>query len=115
MGQLTAGLAHELRNPLGTIKASADMLEQNLPKEDEIARELSGYISSEVDRTNSLVSRFLDFARPLELRRSANADLGDVLVFSREGPLAGKPKSAASPWSCISRSRTDSLLHLTRN
>ncbi len=79
LGQLTAGLAHELRNPLGTIKASANMLEQNLPKDDEIARELSGYISSEVDRTNSLVSRFLDFARPLELRR-ASADLGDVLA-----------------------------------
>ena len=33
-------------------------------------KELAGYISSEVDRTNSLVSRFLDFARPLEIRRS---------------------------------------------
>ncbi len=79
LGQLTAGLAHELRNPLGTIKASADMLERNLPPEDAIARELSGYISSEVDRTNSLVSRFLDFARPLELRR-APADLEDVIA-----------------------------------
>lgn len=78
LGQLTAGLAHELRNPLGTIKGSADMLNQNLPADDEIARELAGYISSEVDRTNSLVSRFLDFARPLELRR-ATADLSEVI------------------------------------
>jgi signal transduction histidine kinase len=77
IGQLTAGLAHELRNPLGTIKASADMLERNLPAGDAIAQELAGYISSEVDRTNSLVSRFLDFARPLEIRR-APADLNDV-------------------------------------
>ena len=79
LGQLTAGLAHELRNPLGTIKASADMLEKSLPQQDEIARELSGYISSEVDRTNSLVSRFLDFARPLELRPGVT-DLGEVLT-----------------------------------
>lgn len=79
LGQLTAGLAHELRNPLGTIKASADMLDRNLPEGDEIARELAGYISSEVDRTNSLVSRFLDFARPLELRRSP-ADLSDAIA-----------------------------------
>ncbi len=79
IGQLTAGLAHELRNPLGTIKASADMLERNLPAGDAIAQELAGYISSEVDRTNSLVSRFLDFARPLEIRR-ARADLNDVVA-----------------------------------
>ncbi len=79
IGQLTAGLAHELRNPLGTIKASADMLERNLPAGDAIAKELAGYISSEVDRTNSLVSRFLDFARPLQIRPSP-ADLNEVVA-----------------------------------
>jgi signal transduction histidine kinase len=68
LGQLTAGLAHELRNPLGTIKASAEMLNQQLGKENEVARELAGFISTEVDRTNSLVTRFLQFARPLHLR-----------------------------------------------
>ena len=78
LGQLTAGLAHELRNPLGTIKGSADMLERNLPEGDAIAVELAGFISSEVDRTNSLVSRFLDFARPLELRL-AESNLSDLL------------------------------------
>jgi signal transduction histidine kinase len=69
LGQLSAGLAHELRNPLGTIKASAEMLTQNLPKDNELAAEMAGFISSEVDRTNSLVTRFLDFARPLSLRK----------------------------------------------
>ena len=39
--------------------------------------ELAGFISSEVDRTNSLVTRFLDFARPLKLRLKA-ADLTEV-------------------------------------
>jgi signal transduction histidine kinase len=78
LGQLTAGLAHELRNPLGTIKNSAEMLARRLPAEDEIARELSGYISSEVDRTNDLVERFLDFARPFRLR-IAPAELADVI------------------------------------
>ncbi len=68
LGQLTAGLAHELRNPLGTIKASAEMLNQQLSKENEVAREVAGFISTEVDRTNSLVTRFLQFARPLRLR-----------------------------------------------
>ena len=68
LGQLTAGLAHELRNPLGTIKASAEMLNKELSRENEVAREVAGFISTEVDRTNSLVTRFLQFARPLQLR-----------------------------------------------
>ncbi|MCX6609782.1 MAG: ATP-binding protein [Acidobacteria bacterium] len=78
LGQLTAGLAHELRNPLGTIKNSAEMLAKRLPGADPIARELSGYISTEVDRTNELVKRFLDFARPFRLRVEA-AELTEVI------------------------------------
>jgi signal transduction histidine kinase len=68
LGQLTAGLAHELRNPLGTMRASAEMLSKKIQSEDEVARELAGFISTEVDRTNSLITRFLEFARPLKLR-----------------------------------------------
>jgi two-component system, NtrC family, sensor histidine kinase HydH len=67
LGQLTAGLAHELRNPLGTMKASAELLQRNVPADPPIARELSGYIAEEVDRLNSLITRFLDFSRPLQL------------------------------------------------
>jgi len=68
LGQLSAGLAHELRNPLGTIKTSAELLLKNVPADNAVAREMAGFISSEVDRTNSLVTRFLDFARPLAVR-----------------------------------------------
>jgi len=78
LGQLTAGLAHELRNPLGTIKASAEMLNQQLSAENAVAREVAGFISTEVDRTNSLVTRFLQFARPLKLRLEP-ADLAQLL------------------------------------
>jgi two-component system sensor histidine kinase HydH len=78
LGQLTAGLAHELRNPLGTIKASADMLGKTLSAENEVAREVAGFISTEVDRTNSLVTRFLQFARPLQVRPEV-ADLAQTL------------------------------------
>jgi signal transduction histidine kinase len=67
LGQLSAGLAHELRNPLTTIRSSAELLARNLPEGNELAAEMAGFISSEVDRTNSLVTRFLDFARPLAL------------------------------------------------
>jgi two-component system, NtrC family, sensor histidine kinase HydH len=66
LGQLSAGLAHEIRNPLGVIKGSAEMLSRKLQGADSVAAELAGYISSEVNRLNGLVSRFLDFARPLK-------------------------------------------------
>ena len=78
LGQLTAGLAHELRNPLGTIKASAEMLGKTLSEENEVAREVAGFISTEVDRTNSLVTRFLQFARPLQVKLET-ADLAQTL------------------------------------
>ena len=65
LGQLSAGLAHEIRNPLGVIKGSAEMLTQKLQTSDELSRELAGYISTEVNRLSALVTEFLDFARPL--------------------------------------------------
>lgn len=78
LGQLSAGLAHELRNPLGTVKASAEMLERNLASGDDVSRELAGFITSEVDRANSLVTKFLDFARPLRAQRRIT-DLSEAL------------------------------------
>jgi two-component system, NtrC family, sensor histidine kinase HydH len=67
LGQLSAGLAHEIRNPLGVIKGSAEMLGQKVQGTQPLAVELAGFISSEVNRLNSLVARFLDFARPTHL------------------------------------------------
>jgi nitrogen-specific signal transduction histidine kinase len=69
LGQLSAGLAHEIRNPLGVIKGSAEMLTQKLQASDELSRELAGYISTEVNRLSALVTEFLDFARPLHAQR----------------------------------------------
>jgi two-component system sensor histidine kinase HydH len=69
LGQLSAGLAHEIRNPLGVIKGSAEMLNRHVGEANPLAAELSGYISSEVERLNALVGRFLDFARPMKLNR----------------------------------------------
>lgn len=88
LGQLTAGLAHELRNPLGTMKTSAELLERKVSADNEIAREMAGYIRQEVDRINSLITRFLDFARPRNLRLE-KTDLHAMLdraiqLFDRE-------------------------------
>jgi len=65
LGALSAGLAHEIRNPLGVIKGSAEMLTQKLGQSNPLATELAGYISTETNRLSALVTRFLDFARPL--------------------------------------------------
>ena len=68
LGQLSAGLAHEIRNPLGVIKGSSEMLNRRLQPSDPVTSELAGYISSEVNRLNVIVTRFLDFARPSQLQ-----------------------------------------------
>jgi two-component system, NtrC family, sensor histidine kinase HydH len=68
LGQLSAGLAHELRNPLAVIKGSAETLIRKLAVTDPVTTEVAGYISSEVNRMNVLVTRFLDFARPHKLQ-----------------------------------------------
>jgi signal transduction histidine kinase len=79
LGQLSAGLAHEIRNPLGVIKGSADMLNRKVAGAEPLIAELAGYISSEVNRLNALVVRFLDFARPskLELRPERITEIVD--------------------------------------
>ena len=79
LGQLTAGLAHEIRNPLGVIKGSAEMLSQKMQGVQPLTAELASYILSEVNRLNGLVARFLDFARPsrLELRPEHISEIVD--------------------------------------
>jgi two-component system, NtrC family, sensor histidine kinase HydH len=79
LGQLSAGLAHEIRNPLGVIKGSADMLSRKVAASEPLVAELAGYISSEVNRLNALVVRFLNFARPskLELRPERISEIVD--------------------------------------
>jgi two-component system sensor histidine kinase HydH len=95
LGQLTAGLAHELRNPMGTMKTSAEMLARSVPPENEIAKEMAGYIQEEVDRTNSLITRFLDFARPQHLKTS-KSDLAAMLDHAIEQFEREKTDAAAS-------------------
>jgi two-component system, NtrC family, sensor histidine kinase HydH len=101
LGQLSAGLAHEIRNPLGVIKGSAEMLTQKLQASDELARELAGYISTEVNRLSALVTEFLDFARPLHAQLHP-ADLTALLdrvlqtVASRFAASASSAKASSA-------------------
>lgn len=70
MGQMAATVAHEIRNPLGIIKGTADVLKTKYASE-EAPDELFDFIPSEVRRLNRLVSDFLTFARDRELEKNA--------------------------------------------
>jgi two-component system sensor histidine kinase HydH len=63
LGEMAAGVAHEIRNPLGSIKASAQYLSETADQP-EGRREFLDIIVDEVDRLNRVVSSFLDYARP---------------------------------------------------
>jgi signal transduction histidine kinase len=76
LGQLAAGIAHEIRNPLGIISGSAEtLLKQSDP---ETQREMAEYIVEESERLNSMIGNFLNFARPKDLRLQS-CDLVEVL------------------------------------
>src|SRR5580698_8620236 len=66
LGSMAAGLAHEVKNPLGAIKGAAQLLEEvgaSTP-DDPAAREFVGIILEEVNRLDRVVGSFLDYARP---------------------------------------------------
>ncbi len=92
LGQLSAGLAHEIRNPLGVIKGSAEMLSKKVADSQPLVAELAGYISSEVNRLNALVVRFLDFARPSKLETRPER-ISEIVDHALESAAASFPNA----------------------
>lgn len=66
IGKLSAGIAHEIRNPLTSMKMIIQLLRKKF-QQDESAKESLQIILNEIDRLELIISGFLDFARPLEL------------------------------------------------
>jgi two-component system sensor histidine kinase PilS (NtrC family) len=65
LGELAAGVAHEIRNPLASISGSIQVLNDSLSKEQaHVNKRLMEIVLREVDRLNRLVNDFLQFARP---------------------------------------------------
>jgi two-component system sensor histidine kinase HydH len=67
LGRMAAGLAHEIRNPLGAIKGAAQLLTDPAPdgrEPDPTSREFLGIILEEVDRLDRVLGSILDYARP---------------------------------------------------
>ena len=63
LGELSAGMAHEIKNPLGVIKSSADILKDRLKGSDQNVA-LASAISEEATRLAGILDAFLRFARP---------------------------------------------------
>ena len=98
IGRLAAGIAHEVRNPLGVIRASAAMVREHFSPSDD-AHRACGFILEEIDRLDALIASLLAFARPTQLRVrpaavedvvSRAAALAEELVRRREARLEAK-------------------------
>ena len=63
LGELSAGIAHEIRNPLAGIKASAQILQDGVDN-DKLQHQIVDRIVREVDKANRLLKEFFKFAKP---------------------------------------------------
>ena len=77
LGELSAGIVHEVRNPLAAIKGAVEILEDEL-KADSPRREFADLAKKEIERLDKLVGEFLRFARPSKLAFTP-ADLNEIV------------------------------------
>lgn len=82
VGELAAGIAHEIRNPMASISGSIQMIKENLSKDD-INNRLMEIVLREIKRLNELVNDFLIFARPKKAKLK-EFDLNELILESLE-------------------------------
>jgi PAS domain S-box-containing protein len=79
LGRITAGVAHEVKNPLNSMRLWLENLKESLSAEpDSGSQQAVQVLDKEIDRLDAVVKRFLDFTRPMDVRLEAT-QLADVL------------------------------------
>ena len=69
LGRITAGVAHEVKNPLNSMRLWLENLKESLPPDsDTNSQQAVQVLDKEIDRLDAVVKRFLDFTRPMEVR-----------------------------------------------
>ena len=69
VGRITAGVAHEVKNPLNSMRLWLENLKESLPPDrDGATAQAVNVLDAEIDRLDAVVKRFLDFARPMDVR-----------------------------------------------
>ena len=91
----SAGEAADILRQAASEAGSAEMLAKKLQQAQPLAAELAGYISSEVNRLNDLVARFLDFARPLRLDLKPH-EITEIVDHAAESVRAQMPDANVS-------------------
>jgi signal transduction histidine kinase len=76
LGEMIAGVSHEIRNPLGIIRSTAELLDCRM--NDDKQKRFSSIIVEESTRLNDILTEFLDFARPKRLQ-PATCKIEDIL------------------------------------
>ncbi len=127
LGQLASGLAHEIRNPIATIKATVEFLDPAASTPEN--REFFMIIHEEVKRLNRFVERFLEYARPRPRYSLDHLEtLGDIiqrvkLMFTTRGMLeririderihhqASRVRLPADTWIQILTNLIDNAIH----
>src|ERR1700722_479268 len=72
LGRITAGVAHEVKNPLNSMRLWLENLKESLPADQESgAQQAVSVLDKEIDRLDAVVKRFLDFTRPMDIRLEA--------------------------------------------
>jgi two-component system sensor histidine kinase PilS (NtrC family) len=92
LGRLSAGLAHEIRNPLGSISGSVELVRES-PRLNDEERRLLSIILDEVERLDDLVATMLQVGRPREPQRhdrDLRHTVDAVVEMARRGPAATK-------------------------
>jgi signal transduction histidine kinase len=88
LGRITAGVAHEVKNPLNSMRLWLENLKASLPEGENMPQQAVRVLDNEIDRLDTVVKRFLDFTRPPAMHQEETS-LKDLL----EDVLAvGKPQ-----------------------